>query len=189
MRHTAWPLLVGLGLVAGCGPSAPPPVAEPPTATEPEETLVVYSLEPWRLDEWEKLEAGEVEFHRYLVIGSTTVAEPKPRTEILDAVRKGNEDADQDPTKHKMCKFSPRHGLHHVAKDGTETDWVICFSCGQVRLMENGKPLKKWETEDFIDGRRYAVNLGNITRGPQKLLDRTLTDAGIKLAPGADKGE
>src|SRR5689334_9981552 len=105
MRRTAWVVFVGLAV--GCFHSDSPPVTSEPPAQAPDETLVVYSLEPLGPlgDEDIALVPGKELFHRYLVIGSTTVADPKLRKEVVTAVQKGIDDAEQDPAKHKLCSF------------------------------------------------------------------------------------
>jgi hypothetical protein len=84
------------------------------------------------------------------------------------------------------CKFSPRHGLHHVASDGTTTDTLICFACEQVRQTKGGERVK-WESNGPRGPEWFTT--GAITRRPQKLLNDTLRSANVKLADGADKGE
>lgn len=171
MRRTAWLML--LGLAVGCVRSDPPPTSEPPPAAEPDESLVVYSLEPQRRvgDDY-KLEAGEVVFQRYLVIGSTTVTGSKIR-ELLEGVEKGIE---RDRLKRAIC-FEPRHGMRHTAKDGTVTEWLMCFECIQV-IVTVQKAGVEVSREDYY-----------LNHTPQKLLNDTLRTAGVKLAEGADKGE
>jgi hypothetical protein len=181
MRTACWLVLLALGMLAGCAPQEPPP--------EPVERLVVYSLEPMLRKGEVDAEPGDEWFDKYFVSGSTAVTDPMRQRAILDAVRQGIEEADQDPTVHKMCEFMPRHGLRHVAKDGTVTEWLICFSCEQVKVLQNGVQLGLFEKEDWHGSGRYKTGKGNITHGPQKLLNDTLRTAGVKLAAGAEKGE
>jgi len=177
MRTARWLVPLALGMLAGCAPQEPPP--------EPVETLVVYSLEPMG-SEIDGVEPGDVFFHHKLVYGSVTVTDPQAQQEILNAVRQGIEEEEQDPTVHKMCMFMPRHGVRHTAKDGRVTEWVICFSCGDVRIWENGQP-QEWVKQHSIGGMK--TNVWNTTRHAQKLLNNTLRAAGVELASGADKGE
>lgn len=151
-------------------------------------TLVVYSLEPLTREGKDGAEPDDVFFHTYLILGEASVTEPHPQREIVAAVQKGIEEAEQDPAVHKMCMFMPRHGVRHTAKGGRVTEWVICFSCGEVNVYENGQPLENWETEDRFNGRQ-KTSRANITRRAQKLLNDTLRNAGVELASGADKGE
>lgn len=158
MQATRVLVVLALGMVAGCGPSV-----------EVEETLVVYSLDP---NFERRPEPGEEWFGERFVLGSLTVTEPERRAELLAEVAAGIEKAKNQPR--AACLFEPRHGLHHVAKDGTVTDFVICFKCGDVVTKKNG---------------RRVEGMSQTTRHSQKLLNDTLHNAGVKLANGADKGE
>jgi hypothetical protein len=171
MRTARVLVLLAFAAVVGC--SEEPPV--------PDDTLVVYSLEPWQYGKDEQPEPGEVLFHRYLVIGSTEVADPSRRQEILDAVRRGIEDADpeQDLGELGVGVFRPRHGLHHVAEDGTVTDWLISFSSGQVREIRNGELVR---VEKGVGGKTWRDVHRNITHRPYGPLNDTLRTAGVKLA-------
>lgn len=167
MRRTAWLML--LGLAAGCVRSDPP-TSEPPPTAEPDETLVVYSLEPGLGGPSAK--PGEANFQGYPIIGSATVTGDAVK-ELLEGVEKGIERGNEIRA---LC-FAPRHGMRHVAKDGTVTEWLICFECIRVVITTTptgGEPTK----EGFY-----------INNKPQKLLNDTLRAAGVKLADGADKGE
>ena len=147
-----------LGMATGCGPSV-----------EVEESLVVYSLDP---DFERRPVPGEEWFGNRFVFGSVSVTDPERRAELLTAVREGIDGAKGQPP--LACLFEPRHGLHHVAKDGTVTDYVICFKCGEAVVEKNG---------------RRVEGMSQTTHRPQKLLNDTLRSAGVKLASGADKGE
>lgn len=174
MRAARWLVLLALATVAGCFPQEPPP--------EPVETLVVYSLDPWVLlpgDE-QDLEAGQAVFQRHIVLGSVLVTDQSVQREILDGVAKGIEEGKKiAPADRLACSFQPRHGLHHVAKDGTVSDWLICFSCGQVKEIRNGEVVKR--ERSYGKDATLMSSIQDFAGGPRGLLDETLR-AAVKLA-------
>lgn len=180
MRTACCLVLMALATLAGCSK---------PTTEGVDGTLLVYSLDPLGPVEDTELEPGEVLFHKYVVIGSTTVTDSERQREIVDGLRVGVEEAHQDPNVHKMCQFSPRHGVRLAVNDGTVNEWLICFACEEVKVFQNGAPLRAFEKSELPTGVRSKTNKGNITRRAQKLLNDTLRNAGVELASGADKGE
>ncbi len=158
MRTARWLVLFALVMLTGCGPA--PDVGG---------TLVVYSLDP---DFRRVPQPDEQWFGKRFVLGSVTVSDPALRAKLLTEVRAGIDEGRGQPA--AACMFEPRHGLHHVAKDGTVTDYVICFKCGDAVVEKNGQ---------------RVGGMSQTTRRPQKLLNDTLRSADVKLAPGAEKGE
>ncbi len=178
MRTARVLVLLALGAVIGCAPQDPPP--EP---VEPAETLVVYSLDPWVLfpgDE-QDLEAGQAVFQRHIVLGSVFVTDPTVQREILGEVQKGIEEAPQvqELGDRLLGGFMPRYGLHHVAKDGTVTDWLICFGTRRVREFRNGELIR---VEIGVGEKMWRDIHRNTTLRSESLLDDTLRVADVRLA-------
>lgn len=105
-------------------------------------------------------------FHGWNAFGKTVVKDKETRKKVLEAVVKGVEDSDGTAAR---C-FNPRHGIS-VTLDGKTTDFVICFECYQIYV--------------FRDGKRDQTLL--TTRSPEKVLDKALMDAGVRLAPKGGK--
>ncbi len=106
------------------------------------------------------------------MLGSVSVTDPELRKKLLTEVRAGIDEGRGQPA--AACMFEPRHGLRHVATDGTVTDYVLCFKCGDAEVEKNGQRVQ---------------GMSQTTRRAQKLLNDTLRSANVKLADGADKGE
>jgi hypothetical protein len=160
MRTARCLVLLGLLTLAGCSKS---------TTEGVDGTLVVYSLDP---DFKRKPEPGEEWFGKRFVLGSVSVTDPELRKKLLTEVRAGIDEGRGQPA--AACMFEPRHGLRHVATDGTVTDYVLCFKCGDAEVEKNGQRVQ---------------GMSQTTRRAQKLLNDTLRSANVKLADGADKGE
>ena|ERR1700722_1663745 len=103
-------------------------------------------------------------FHRWKVLGKTTVTNEKKRTTLLEALSKGVADNKGEAAK---C-FIPRHGLR-ATHDGKTVDLVICFQCMQVYVYDDPKSDKK--TKTFLT-----------TGSPEEAFDKVLKDAGVTLA-------
>ena len=119
------------------------------------ETFELLSLSP---EELEKPPEGA--FHRWRVLGRTSVKDVDVRKRLVTAVEKGVAEA-TGPAK---C-FDPRHGVR-VTRGGTTTDLAICFHCRQlVRLP-----------------RRNSRRAGLRLPAPESVLDKVLAG---DLAPKA----
>jgi hypothetical protein len=160
MRTACCLVLMALATLAGCSK---------PTTEGVDGTLVVYSLDP---SFERKPEPGEEWFGKRFVLGSVSVTDAELRKKLLTEVRAGIDQGRGQPA--AACMFEPRHGLRHLATDGTVTDYVICFKCGDAVVETNG---------------RRVQGMSQTTRRAQKLLNDTLRNAGVELASGADKGE
>ena len=122
------------------------------------ETFELLSLSP---EELEKPPEGA--FHRWRVLGRTSVKDVDVRKRLVTAVEKGVAEA-TGPAK---C-FDPRHGVR-VTRGGTTTDLAICFHCRQLYVYRG-------ET---------VGELVYVSPAPESVLDKVLKDAGVTLAPKA----
>jgi hypothetical protein len=108
------------------------------------------------------------DFHRWPVIGKTTIKDPDTRKRLIAALEKGVEENKGDVMK---C-FNPRHGIR-VTHGGMTADFVICFECYQAVVYIAS------EKE-----RRFLI-----TDSPAPVFNQTLQRANIPLArePGMKK--
>jgi len=109
--------------------------------------------------------SGE-EFHRWPVIGKTTIKDPDTRKRLVAALEKGVEENKGDSMK---C-FNPRHGIR-VTHDGMTADFVICFECFQVVVYVTGD-----KEQRFL-----------ITASPAPVFNQTLQHAKVPLAREPEK--
>ena len=108
---------------------------------------------------------GADEFHGYKILGRTTV-KGDDASKAVAALLKGVADSPGDMAD---C-FEPRHGLR-VVRDGKTCDLVICFHCLAIQVFAGDKMIAEVPT----------------TRSAAPALDKLLKDAGVPLAPKADK--
>ena len=101
------------------------------------------------------------DFHRWPVIGKTTVKDPDTRNRLVAALEKGVEENKGDSMK---C-FNPRHGIR-VTHNGLTADFVICFECFQAVV--------------YIAGEKEQRFL--ITDSPASVFNQTLQHANVPLA-------
>lgn len=142
-------------VVTGCGPKNDVP--EPTmSALQDAEQYLLLSLDPKHHD----MPPPDA-FHRWGVLGRTTVADPATRKRLNDALRAGARENDGTVA---GC-FNPRHGIRAV-KGEKWVDLVICFECMSVQVYEDGK-----QTRGFL-----------VTESPQKVFDEVLKKAGVPLA-------
>jgi hypothetical protein len=126
-------------------------------ALESADTYEVLSLDPRRPDS-----ASPNDFHRYRVLGKTSVTDPSTRTRLNESLRKAVE-----PIYTSLPKcFNPRHGVR-VTHAGQTTEFLICFECHQARLWQDGGPAGHWVTDGT----------------PKALFDAVLRAAGVPLPP------
>jgi hypothetical protein len=122
----------------------------------PIESMTVYSLDGTYEARDNKTPTGEM-FHDYPVLGKTDIADPRDRTAILVAVKKGI--AQSDGT--QAACFWPRHGVRLV-QSGETIEYVICFECLQLNEYRDG------------DTKHEPT-----TRSPAAVLDEHLKSAGV----------
>jgi hypothetical protein len=106
------------------------------------------------------------EFHKWPVIGKTTIKDPDTRKRLVAALEKGVEENKGDIMK---C-FNPRHGIR-VTHGGTTADFVICFECFQVMVYVAGGK-----------GQRFLI-----TDSPAPVFNQTLQHAKVPLAREPEK--
>lgn len=127
------------------------------------QSTTLYSIDGRDFKEMEKGESPKTDeqLHGYPVLGKVEITDAGKRRELIAALRDGMNRSDGTMMK---C-FWPRHAIRFV-KDGETQDYVICFQCQQLELRSG-----------------IAKVVKAITKEPQTVLDKMLTDAGIKLAP------
>ncbi len=117
--------------------------------------LELLSLEP---------NAGEKEkheFHKWKVLGKTTVEDSAIRDLLIFALKKGVE---ENEGRAASC-FYPRHGIRIT--DGDEVhDFVICFQCSQIIWYIDGNQAGHFYTTD----------------SPKSAFNPVLEDAKVPLA-------
>jgi hypothetical protein len=122
------------------------------------------AVEVWSIDPSQDAKPPDG-FHGYKILGKTIVKgddASKAVAAVLQAV------ADSDGTE-ADC-FEPRHGLR-VTRDDKTYDLVICFHCQSIQVYAGDKMISAVPT----------------TRSAAPVLDKILKDAGVPLAPKADK--
>jgi hypothetical protein len=122
------------------------------------DTLELFSLRPKRAPE------GKPGFNRYEIVGSTLLKDDSIRKQVTLAIQQAAVDPDGMA---KGCEFIPHHGLR-ATKDGKATDFLICFTCEEVKVYEEGK----------------LVILFWIEKDAEPLLDATLEAAGVAVDKG-----
>ena len=152
-RTNAW-LLIALCL-AGCN-AVPAPVMK---ALQNGDQYELLSLDPDRSSP-----PAPGNFHRWKVLGRTTVADAATRKRLNDALRAG---ARENNNAVALC-FNPRHGIR-VRQGDSVLDLVICFECLQVEVFEGEQRGASFLTSD----------------SPQSVFDEVLREAGVALADKA----
>jgi hypothetical protein len=133
----------------------------PAYANDPDE-LVLFSIDGNDHDSDRGIEGTKrIRFYGFPVLGYTYITDPTVRREVVAAVKKSMRFARPYGAR---C-FNPRHVLR-VVKGEETVDLVICYECDLYHYYRNGKE-------------KY----GTIWHDSQPLLDKILTDAGIRLAP------
>ncbi|MDB5390190.1 MAG: hypothetical protein JWM11_5836 [Planctomycetaceae bacterium] len=122
--------------------------------------FTLYSLEPAEKPE------KDVSLHDWKVLGKTTVKEPAERAKLLTALKKS---VGQKGDRAKC--FYPRHAVS-TKFEGKQIDLLICFQCGWVQVLVDGKYLP-----DDIETDKTA----------QKTLDEILSAAKVPLARKSQK--
>jgi hypothetical protein len=137
----------------------------PSYASDPDE-LVLFSIDGndhgWDPGKNPTERNQRIRFYGFPVLGYTHIADPAVRREVVAAVKKSMRFARPQGAR---C-FNPRHVLR-VSKGEETVDLVICYECGLYHCYRNG------QTEGG----------STILEDSQPLLDKILTDAGIRLAP------
>jgi hypothetical protein len=137
----------------------------PAYASEPDE-LVLFSIDGndhgWDPGMGTTEPNQRIRFYDFPVLGYTHIADPAVRRGVVAAVKKSMRFARPQGA---MC-FNPRHVLR-VCKGEDTVDLVVCYECGRYHCYRNGK----------------KERAGTILDDSQPLLDKIVTDAGIRLAP------
>lgn len=153
MRLQRWAAVVVLAAVGRSSAADMP--ADVKAALEKATEWELYSLHPEQTQE-EPKDA----FHKWRVLGKTSVKDADTRKTLLAALEKGAKDNDGTEAR---C-FNPRHGIRVKAGDKT-IDLVICFECYQTVVFTGDEHTGKFLT----------------MRSPQPALDKVLTDARVPL--------
>jgi len=124
------------------------------TVLEKATELEIYSVDP--------APSKDGEFHGFKILGKTTIKDADKRKELLTKI-----DAGLANSKGGAKCFDPRHGIRAV-HDGKTVDLVICFACSWVYVYSDQEK------------REVVLETGS---DAQELLNKILTDAGVKLAP------
>jgi hypothetical protein len=141
--------------LVGCG-------SEPISRIDASEQLILYSIDGGDYEPGQAPKTDEI-FHGYPVLGKVDITDTAKRKEVVAALRKGLANSDG---KTSRC-FSPRHAIRAVAKGGRTIDYVVCFQCDKV---------------EAYDGDSKTVL--PVTREPQRVFNKHLSEAGVPLAPG-----
>jgi hypothetical protein len=140
-------VVVSLLTLAGCG-----------DPDGPIESMTLYSLDGQTHFSQKKPWKGE-KFHGFGVIGKTEIASASDRLAILTAVKKGIAQSDGAEAK---C-FWPHHAIS-VVQNGKKIEYVICFTCLQLKR--------------YADGGSKEIPT---TASPADTLDAQLQKAGVPL--------
>jgi len=102
-------------------------------------------------------------FHGYPVLGRQEIENRSAIQEIIGAIN-----GSLRPHVDNECLFMPRHALKVFYKD-SEVDYLICYQCGDVEQFHGSNDKKpEWLSID---------------KSSKSVLDHSLTDAKIPLAP------
>lgn len=136
---------------------------------EDAEKYELVSLEPYRPvsnDSYEALKKGMQEapgsfvgVHK--VLGRLEIKDAATQRKLNDALRKGVRESDGEAA---AC-FWPRHAIV-VSRGRATTQYVICFKCSAIEIVAGNK-----------------LQHLTVTKSPEPVFDKVLTDAGIPLAP------
>ena len=147
-------------------PKASPQVARPvlPEAAsrilDTPDVLEVLSLDPRHTSR-----PSKGAFHGWEVLGRESLREQGRRQELVAALEKAIRESDGAVA---LC-FEPRHGIH-ATSGANSVDLVICFHCLQVEVYLGSSQASSVPT----------------TESAERVLDRLLKDAGVRLAPKGD---
>lgn len=133
--------------------------------TEPDvnaDSFVFFSIDGRDIQPSKEVTSSET-FRGYPVMGKMDVKDRKTRESILTAFREGA------PGKHTPMAacFWPRHAISTV-RNGTATDYIICFECSQYKTISGDNEVTR-----------------PITNAPLARFNDILAHAGVKLAPPA----
>src|SRR5262245_27678130 len=123
------------------------------------EKLTLISVEPEPLGRDGKTNRKE-NFHNHAVLGQAEIRDGKRKSELLNALY----GATYEYRGRLYGCFDPRHGIIAVA--GTNrVELLICFECQRV--------------EEFVNSNESRCLIHD---SPREIFDRTLTEAGVRLA-------
>ena len=117
------------------------------------DTLILYRLTGSAF----RTEKGDFGFDGYPMVGKTIIRDKATRQKIITAYEEGLAD-----TNFSAACFNPRHGIR-VEKNKQRLDLVICFSCGQVKVI--------------FKGQESYVHMG---KQPQAVFDEVLGEASVE---------
>lgn len=158
MKLLPWICVVALATV-GCMSVKQNPVSTEGLPAE-KALLAASQMELFSLDPNVDQSDAQGNFHRWSVLGSTTVGK-SDRTILIDDFLAGVAANDGIAA---AC-FNPRHGIR-ITHNGKTIDFVICFECYQVRWYVDDE-----EQEGFL-----------IMDTPQPAFDKVLEAAGIEIS-------
>ena len=102
------------------------------------------------------------QFHGYPVLGSVEIADAGERQRIIAALKDGI--AHGGP---QAACWWPRHGLR-VVENGQAIEYLICFECRQFSEFQGDRIIRQHKA---------------ISPDMRLMLDRTLKNAGVPIAP------
>src|SRR5262249_1520099 len=121
---------------------------------------VLYSLQPLPMGFDAEERNAVTTFHGFRILGQTPIRDAKVKSRLLAAFYDGIGSSDGMVA---GC-FNPRHGIR-AGQSPKSLDIVVCFQCEQIEIHDE-------------HGKRTVP----ITRSPQPVLDRILSEAGVVLA-------
>jgi hypothetical protein len=138
--------------------------AKPSIQLTGDEQMTLYSIDPASKGPRAKPTTGAT-LRDYSVLGKVEIVEAAKRKEIADRI---NQAVANRAESSRKC-FEPRHAIHVTLNDQSR-DFLICFECLNMTVYGQSG---------------FGVGT-NITDEPKSLLNKLLTDAGIKLSPARD---
>ena len=154
--------MLGVALLVGCSHAAPPwkPTANERVASRLKdvERMELLAIDPFgfrpaaqattRTDDADR-------FYNYRVLGRATIIDRVASRRLADSI------AVSDPPDGtaKACVFAPHHGVRFTLADGATIDFVICFTCGDARMMTSGR-----SSDGFWIDRGEAANFNALFR-------------------------
>lgn len=135
--------------------------AKPSIELTGDEQMTLYSIDPASKGPNTKPIAGAM-LREYAVLGKVEIVEASIRKEVADRVNRAVANRAESSRK---C-FEPRHAIRVKLNDQSR-DFLICFQCLNMTVYGQSG---------------FAIGT-NITDEPKSLLNKLLTDAGIKIAP------
>lgn len=158
-------VILGVLILAGTGLCWPRLPAGASAAMDGADTFELLSVDPEPLSA-DAATTAPAAFHRFRVLGRTTVTDLAVRRRLADALRGG---VPWTPLDGPYQCFSPRVGLR-LTRAGHTVDLLVCFACKQGIAWRDGEPAGGWITN----------------RSPKAAFDDVLKVAGVPLVPDDD---